>query len=228
MLFRSSSYERKEPIKVQCGSKFDVPGIVEAIGTLKKGAKARVVIPSKMAYGEKGRGTTILPYTTLIYDVEILDVVSKADFEKEQAAEKQKEMEKNETLKNQEIMLLDKYLKDNNISVKPTSSGLYYIEKIKGTGIQAMAGKTVKVHYTGTLLNGTKFDSSVDRGEPLEFGLGKGMVIKGWDEGIALMSVGGKATLVIPSKLAYGDRSPGAEIPAYSTLVFEVELLDVK
>jgi len=85
----------------------------------------------------------------------------------------------------------------------------------------------VKVHYTGTLLNGTKFDSSRDRNEPFEFTLGQGQVIKGWDEGIALMNVGGKATLVIPSTIAYGDRDMGT-IPPYSTLVFDVELMDVK
>jgi FKBP-type peptidyl-prolyl cis-trans isomerase len=83
------------------------------------------------------------------------------------------------------------------------------------------------VHYTGTLLNGTKFDSSRDRNQPFEFTLGQGQVIKGWDEGIALMNVGGKATLVIPSNIAYGQQAQGA-IPAYSTLVFDVELLDVK
>ncbi len=85
----------------------------------------------------------------------------------------------------------------------------------------------MKVHYTGTLLNGTKFDSSRDRNEPFEFTLGKGQVIKGWDEGIALMNVGGKATLVIPSAIAYGDRDMGT-IPPFSTLVFDVELIDVK
>ena len=85
----------------------------------------------------------------------------------------------------------------------------------------------MKVHYTGTLLNGTKFDSSRDRKEPFEFTLGKGQVIKGWDEGIAKMKVGGKATLVIPSSLGYAERDMGT-IPPYSTLVFDVELLDVK
>jgi peptidylprolyl isomerase len=85
----------------------------------------------------------------------------------------------------------------------------------------------VKVHYTGKLLDGTKFDSSVDRGEPFGFTLGKGQVIKGWDEGIGLMNVGGKATLIIPSSIAYGDRDMGT-IPPYSTLVFDVELLEVE
>ncbi|QQR51822.1 FKBP-type peptidyl-prolyl cis-trans isomerase [bacterium] len=96
-----------------------------------------------------------------------------------------------------------------------------------GTGDEAVAGKTVSVHYTGTLTDGTKFDSSLDRGQPFEFVLGTGQVIKGWDDGVAGMKVGGKRKLVIPPDLAYGDRAQGS-IPANSTLVFEVELLGVK
>jgi FKBP-type peptidyl-prolyl cis-trans isomerase len=122
---------------------------------------------------------------------------------------------------------LTKYLKEKNITAKPTSSGIYYIEKVKGSGAKAAAGKVVKVHYTGTLLNGTKFDSSRDRNQPYEFTLGQGQVIKGWDEGFALMNVGGKATLIIPSKMGYNERDMGT-IPPYSTLVFDVELIDVQ
>jgi peptidyl-prolyl cis-trans isomerase A (cyclophilin A) len=109
-----------------------------------------------------------------------------------------------------------------------TASGLEYNETKAGTGTQAEAGKTVKVHYTGRFPNGKIFDSSVSRGKPFEFVLGKGNVIKGWDEGIALMKVGAKGMLTIPPELAYGERGTGGGvIPANATLVFEVELLDV-
>lgn len=91
-----------------------------------------------------------------------------------------------------------------------------------------MAGKTVSVHYTGKLTNGTVFDSSVTRGTPIEFQLGVGRVIKGWDEGIALMKVGGKATLTIPPELGYGARGAGGVIPPNATLIFDVELVSVK
>jgi FKBP-type peptidyl-prolyl cis-trans isomerase len=138
---------------------------------------------------------------------------------------KKKEAQKQEAAKKEESGLRQKYLQDNKITAKPTASGLYYIEKVKGTGIQASAGKKVKVHYTGTLLNGKKFDSSSGK-EPYAFTLGKSQVIKGWDEGIAMMRKGGKATLIVPSSLAYGERDMG-EIPPYSTLVFDVELIDV-
>ena len=109
-----------------------------------------------------------------------------------------------------------------------TSSGLEYVEIEAGKGVQATAGKTVKVHYTGKFPNGKVFDSSISRGEPIEFVLGTGRVIKGWDEGIALMKVGGKAQLVIPPQLAYGERGAGGVIPPNATLVFDVELVEVK
>lgn len=109
-----------------------------------------------------------------------------------------------------------------------TNSGLEYVETLAGTGVQAAAGKTVNVHYTGKLTNGKVFDSSLTRGQPIEFKLGTGRVIKGWDEGIALMKVGGKATLTIPPELGYGERGAGGAIPPNATLIFEVELVSVK
>jgi len=97
-----------------------------------------------------------------------------------------------------------------------------------GTGAEAVSGKTVTVHYTGWLLDGTKFDSSVDRNEAFDFKLGDGEVIPGWDQGVVGMKVGGKRKLTIPSKLGYGTRGAGGAIPPNATLVFEVELLGVK
>ena len=108
-----------------------------------------------------------------------------------------------------------------------TASGLEYIEVEPGTGAQAEAGKTVSVHYTGKFQDGKVFDSSISRGEPIKFPLGAGRVIKGWDEGIALMKVGGKAQLVIPPHLAYGESGAGGVIPPNATLVFDVELVSV-
>lgn len=109
-----------------------------------------------------------------------------------------------------------------------TSSGLKYQDIVQGSGEEAVPGKTVTVHYTGWLMDGTKFDSSVDRGTPFNFSLGAGMVIKGWDEGVTNMRIGGKRILLIPSKLAYGERGAGQVIPPNSELKFEVELLDME
>lgn len=109
-----------------------------------------------------------------------------------------------------------------------TATGLMYKITQEGTGDKPSVGQTVSVHYTGKLLDGTVFDSSYKRGDPLDFPIGKGQVIAGWDEGILLLSKGGKATLVIPSDLAYGSQGAGGVIPPNATLVFEVELVDFK
>lgn len=108
-----------------------------------------------------------------------------------------------------------------------TSSGLQYVDLLVGEGATAQAGQTVIVHYTGWLENGKKFDSSVDRGQPFSFPLGAGRVIKGWDEGVQGMKVGGKRKLTIPSNLGYGPRGAGGIIPPNATLIFDVELLGI-
>jgi len=108
-----------------------------------------------------------------------------------------------------------------------TPSGLKYKDIVVGNGPSPKEGQTCIVHYHGTLENGTVFDSSVDRGTPFEFKIGVGQVIKGWDEGVMTMKVGGKRKLIIPANLAYGNRNIGS-IPANSTLIFEVELLNIK
>ncbi len=113
-----------------------------------------------------------------------------------------------------------------------TASGLQYTDAHAGTGAQPKTGQTCVMHYTGWLYNdgvkGAKFDSSVDRGEPFEFQIGVGQVIKGWDEGVAPMKVGGKRTLIIPPQLGYGARGAGGVIPPNATLMFDVELLGIK
>ncbi len=157
--------------------------------------------------------------SNLTFEVKLLKTQTLEELQKEQ-------MEQMQQAQNEEQEKLNAYLSENNITTEPTQSGLYYIEETKGNGKQAEPGKKVKVHYTGTLLDGTKFDSSLDRGEPIEFVLGVGQVIPGWDEGISYMKEGGKAKLIIPSHLAYGGR-PTGPIPAFSTLIFEVELVEV-
>jgi peptidylprolyl isomerase len=119
-------------------------------------------------------------------------------------------------------------------SAKPvtTPSGLQMIDTQPGTGASPKQGQTAVVHYTGYLndngAKGKKFDSSVDRGQPFEFPVGAGRVIKGWDEGVATMKIGGKRTLIVPPQLGYGDRGAGGVIPPNATLIFDVELLGVK
>ena len=124
--------------------------------------------------------------------------------------------------------LIDELKKKHKADVVTTESGLRYIVVQKGAGNPPAKGTTISAHYTGTLADGTKFDSSVDRGVPFEFAIGRGQVIKGWDEGVGSMNVGGKRELIIPPDLAYGDRGAGSVIPPGATLKFEVELIDLK
>jgi len=126
-----------------------------------------------------------------------------------------------------EMELLENYLKITNTTAEPTESGLYYIPKQAGSGEKAKPGDKVSVHYTGSLISGKVFDSSIGK-SPIQFTLGTGQVIPGWDEGIAMMKKGEKAKLIIPSKLAYGKRGAGQDILPYSTLVFDVELINIQ
>ena len=121
---------------------------------------------------------------------------------------------------------MDTFSMPENLETSP--SGLQYSVDAPGTGAQPRAGQTVSVHYTGWLTNGTKFDSSRDRGAPLEFPIGTGRVIAGWDEGVGAMKVGEKRTLVIPPALGYGERGASGVIPPNATLVFKVELVGVR
>ena len=141
----------------------------------------------------------------------------------------------------EEQAILQNYLTENNITAEPTESGLIFISKQKGSGQQAEAGDKVRVNYEGRLIDGTYFDTSVEEVaqaqglyderrtyEPFEFTLGRGQVIKGWDQGIAMLKEGGKATLIIPSTIGYGGNPrPGGVIKPFNTLIFEVELVEV-
>ncbi len=168
------------------------------------------------------------------FDMRVHDIYPETEFAKRMAAKNQKAAaeriakmvadhpEESATA----AKVLSDYLAKHKITAEPTESGLYYVMTQEGNGEKPEAGQIVSVHYTGTLLDGTKFDSSYDREQPIQFPLGVGQVIPGWDEGIALMSKGEKGVLYIPYYLAYGDRAAGELIQPYSNLKFEVELVD--
>lgn len=119
-------------------------------------------------------------------------------------------------------------MNEENPNLVTTASGLKYVDLVEGTGATPQTGQTVVVHYTGTLTDGRKFDSSRDRNQPFSFPIGRGRVIKGWDEGLSTMKVGGQRQLIIPPDLGYGARGAGGVIPPNATLIFDVELLDIK
>ena len=156
------------------------------------------------------------------FDIRLNDFYPESEFQAKQI-EYMKNNYKNETVAAENE--LNEYFKDNNVNPITTESGLNYVITKEGNGEKPLVGTLIKVHYTGKLLDGTVFDSSVNRNEPFQFVLGIGQVIPGWDEGLQLLSKGGKAVLYIPYYLAYGDRGAGT-IPPFATLIFEVELID--
>ena len=158
-----------------------------------------MIIPSELGLGSQGYGELVPPDSDLLMEIELVDLVK-----------------------------IQKATEIDEGDYEVTDSGLKYFDLVEGDGDMPEEGQIVVVHYTGWLEDGTQFDSSLERGVPFEFPLGTGSVIPGWDEGVATMQVGGKRQLVIPSDLAYGDTGAGASIPPGATLIFEVELLDLK
>ena len=224
-----STIERGEPVDFKYGSQFENKGFMEIIGMMREGGKANAIVPSAMAFGAQGAGGVVPPFSTLYYDVELIKIMTNEEFEAIRAKKQEQKKADDARKEAGESTSIQKYLKENKITPTTTlPNGLIYIDKQAGTGPKPLDGKKVKVHYTGKLLDGTKFDSSLDRGQPFEFTLGRKQVIEGWDAGIALMNEGGKATLIIPSKLAYGERGAGDVIPPFATLIFEVELIETE
>ena len=172
----------------------------------------------------------VMDSTNLLIDKEQVQEILSTYFKKKQEAEKEKQqadaLAKAEEQFNDNKVAGEKFLEENKTKdgVKVTNSGLQYMVMKEGTGDKPTATSTVKVHYQGTLIDGTEFDSSIKRGEPAQFGVGQ--VIKGWTEGVQLMPVGSKYEFYIPADLAYGQRAPES-IGPNQTLIFEVELLDI-
>lgn len=196
--------------------------IFDALAMMHKGDSATFIINAKQYYQIYNYGhipdfvndKTMLWFTFCIHDIYNYQEYQQSLLEKANSIEKEQ---------------IETYLLENNITIEPRESGLIYIETKTGKGAFAQVGSTCIMNYTGKFLDGTIFDSSVERNQPFSFVLGQGQVIKGWDEGIALMKKGGKATLIIPSALAYGERGAGGgSIPPHTPLIFDVELIDFK
>ncbi len=195
-----SSKDRNQPFSFKVGGGQVILGWDEGLRLLNVGDKAILTVPSGLGYGDRAMGK-IPSNSTLIFEIEVIETKSP-------------------------VVAVPFNIEGKEVLT--TASGLKYVYIEKGNGPQAENGKTVDVHYTGYLMDGRKFDSSVERGDPISFPLGQGMVIKGWEEGIALMKVGDKMRIIIPSELGYGANGAGSVIPPNSTLIFDVELVGVK
>lgn len=198
-----SSFKRPTPFVFSIGKGQVIKGWDEGVADMKPGGRRQLKIPGKLGYGARGSPPRIPPDATLVFDVELKEVKP------------------------------PRVVPESMTKVAPknyttTESGLKYHDFVVGEGKPAERGKTVHVEYTGWLEDGTMFDSSYKRASAIAFPLGRGRVIKGWDEGVESMKVGGKRQLHIPSDIAYGERGRPPVIPPNSTLIFEVELVDVE
>jgi len=199
MLSLGDSKMRNQPIKFILNSGSFIKGTDEGIVGMKTGGRRTMIIPSKLAYGEAGVGF-IPPNTDLKVVIELLEVKDR---------------------------VVAEMWKVDSTLFKTTASGVKYAIISQGEGPAVEAGKVVTVHYSGYLQNGTMFDSSVERDEPIMFIVGQGQVVPGWDEGLQLLKKGDKARIIVPPQLGYGEMVL-EKIPVNSTLIFDTEVIDIK
>ena len=212
--------------------------IFSGMAMMHKGDSASFIVnidsTFRTFFGQPAMPSQYLPTDVMRFEIKMKDFCSEKEFAlrqsneiKAQMSQRIEEMKTNNPEETEKAaQALAAFLKKNKIDVEPTKSGLYYVMTEEGNGEKPEVGQLVTVHYTGKLLDGTVFDSSVERDQPFQFPLGLGRVIAGWDEGIALMSKGEKGVLYIPYYLAYGDRGAGGDIKPFDNLMFEVELID--
>lgn len=192
-----SSYDRGQPFSFVLGQGSVIAGWDEGIALLNVGSKARLIVPPELGYGEAGSGGTIPPNATLTFEVELLEVVQPAKPEA---------------------------IADEDYTV--TDSGLKYYDIETGTGESPSVGQPVRIHFAAWLEDGTLLADSREQGQPLTFLVGNGDVLPGWDEGVLTMMPGGIRQLVIPPALAFGEESPGGQIPANATIITRLELVE--
>lgn len=196
-------------------------GFYEALSLISKGGHIECVIPSSLAFGKDGFYDAILPYTTFKLDLDVVDIMTSDEYEAEQ------EELMNKKLK-EESRNIAKYLKDNNINVEPTSTGLYYIDTEVGSGDSAQIGDMVMVHYTIYNIDNEKIESSYDYNQPMTFIYGNNQMIPGIEEAVGYMKVGGKAKIIVPFQLGFGDIVIDEALPANSTLIVDLEFVGLQ
>lgn len=217
-----------ESVEMQYGEEFIGKGFNEAIGMVPEGGTMQFVIPSALAFDSTGYERIIQPYMPLVVRLQMNSVMDKAAYEKHQAeVEAAKEAEA-ERMMAAEAVKIASYVKANGITETPTESGLYIIRQEEGEGNMAQWGDQVAVHYILSNLDGDVVDSSYEYGEPMRFTIGKGEMIPAIEEALMTMAPGAKVTVVTPSSLGFGDIAIDEKMPAYSPLVIELELVEIK
>lgn len=222
------SFTSGKPYELVFGDMALGQGFYEGLGLVAKGGNGEFVIPSSLAFGSEGFYDAILPYTPFKLDLEVIDIMTSDEYEAEQKVIAENAKADATKRLQGESQKIAKYIKDNNITVQPQSSGLYYIETQTGSGDSVKYGDLVYVHYTIYNIDGKLIESSYDYNMPLPFVYGDNQMIAGIEEAVGYMKVGGKSRIVVPSRLGFGDIEIDDNLPANTALVIDLEFVDLQ
>ncbi len=220
-------FSDNEPVAVRCGDAELGAGFAEAMRYVPEGGEAHFVIPSSLAFDSVGFEDVIGPYTSFVLNVKNTNIYTQKEYEEEQ--KRLYEAEEAESLKRlqEEPARIEKFVKDHNVTVAPSATGVYYLEIMKGNGAAVEAGDLVSIHYRLYNLDDKLIESSYNV-EPLQFVFGNDEMVPGIEEALGNMRVGGKATIIVPSTMGFGDIAIDKDLPANSTVIFDLELIDVQ
>ena len=215
------------PLEIELGKEFDTKGLMEGLALMREGEKATLIVPSEIGVGPTGKDG-VPPFTTIIYEVKLDKIKTVEEVKKDRAALKKIKEQQDQERRDEEQSRISTYLQQNNIQSTPLESGLYFMLTQEGEGDYPGDGDKVKVHYILHTTEGKLLQSSYDQKQTFDFELGTKAVIQGWEEAIRLMKKGSKAKIIVPSKLAYGSKDRNKDMPAYTPLVFDLELMDIE
>ena len=217
-----------EPVEMQYGEEFVCEGITEAIGMVPAGGSMRFVVPSSLAFDSVGYEAYIKPYTPMVVNMKMNEVMDKATFDRRKAKMEADKKARLEKLQAQEAKSIADYIKTHGIKAEPNESGIYVLSQEEGVGNVAQWGDEVAVHYVLRNLKGEPIESSYDYGRPMVFTIGGGEMIYAIDEALMTMAPGAKVTLLTPSERAFGEFDLGEALPPYSPLIIELELVEIR
>ena len=220
-------FYNREPVAALCGDKDLGEGFAEAMRYVPEGGEGRFVIPSKLAFDSVGVADMIAPYTAFILNVTNVAIMSMEEYEEEENQREEAEEAENQKRMAEEPARIAKFVKEYHVDVMPSETGVYYLEIQTGTGDMVEKGDIVTIHYNLYNLDNKLIESSYNT-EPMQFVYGSGDMVPGIEEGVAQMRVGGKSTIIVPSEMGFGGVAIDKDLPAYSTVIFDLELVDVQ
>lgn len=217
----------REPVAVRYGDLELGQGFAEAMGYVPAGGEGHFVIPSSLAFDSVGLENSVPPFTSMILNVKNTSIHTQEEYENEQIRLRELEEAENQKRLEEEPARIEKFVKEHNIKVAPSPSGVYYLEIVKGTGAVVDNGDIVSIHYNLYNIDDKLIETSFGD-EPLQFVYGNNEMVPGIEEAVGNMRVGGKATIIVPAMMGFGDIAIDKELPAYSTVIFDLELIDVQ